>query len=102
MLVEGISPSPAEVRAMRRGMSVTTYRHLGAHLTQQEGRQGVYFAVWAPNAREVCVVGDFNSWQHGAFYLNSSDSGVWYGFVPDIGAGEHYKYSPANSDGPTD
>jgi 1,4-alpha-glucan branching enzyme len=93
MLVEGISPLPAEVRAMRRGMSVTTYRHLGAHLTQQEGRQGVYFAVWAPNAREVCVVGDFNSWQHGAFYLNSSDSGVWYGFVPDIGAGEHYKYS---------
>jgi 1,4-alpha-glucan branching enzyme len=93
MLVEGISPLPAEERAMRRGMSVTTYRHLGAHLTQQEGRQGVYFAVWAPNAREVCVVGDFNQWKHGAFYLNSSNNGVWHGFVPDIGAGEHYKYS---------
>ncbi len=74
-------------------MSCTTYRHLGAHPTIQEGRNGVYFAVWAPNAQEVCVIGDFNDWQHGAFYLNSSSSGVWYGFVPGIGSGEHYKYS---------
>ena len=74
-------------------MSCTTYRHLGAHPTVQEGRNGVYFAVWAPNAQEVCVIGDFNYWQHGAFFLNSSSSGVWYGFVPGIGSGEHYKYS---------
>ncbi len=74
-------------------MSCTTYQHLGAHLTVQDGRAGVYFAVWAPNAQEVCVIGDFNHWNHGAYFLNSSANGVWFGFVPGIGAGEHYKYS---------
>ncbi len=74
-------------------MSCTTYQHLGAHPTVQDGRAGVYFAVWAPNALEVCVIGDFNHWNHGAFFLNSSSNGVWFGFVPGIGSGEHYKYS---------
>lgn len=67
--------------------------HLGAHLTQESGIAGVRFNVWAPNAQEVCVVCDRNGWQHGAFYLNSSDSGVWSGFMPDIQHGECYKYS---------
>ncbi|RLS55029.1 MAG: 1,4-alpha-glucan branching protein GlgB [Planctomycetota bacterium] len=89
----------AEQRAMRRGMSLTTYRHLGAHPTEQDGIAGVYFAVWAPNAREVCVVGDFNHWRHGAFYLNSSPNGVWYGFIPGIGNGTHYKYSLRSATG---
>ncbi len=93
MLAGGVLPSPADLRAMRRGMSCTTYRHLGAHPTIQDGRAGVYFAVWAPHATEVCVIGDFNGWTHEAFYLNSSNNGVWFGFVPGIGPGEHYKYS---------
>ena len=93
MLAGGVEPSSVDLRAMGRGMSCTTYRHLGAHPTVQDGVSGVYFAVWAPNAQEVCVIGDFNHWSHGAFYLNSSSSGVWYGFVPGIGSGEHYKYS---------
>jgi 1,4-alpha-glucan branching enzyme len=69
------------------------YNTQGAHPAVHEGRPGVWFSVWAPNAREVCVVGDFNYWQHGAFYLNSSDSGVWWGFVPGVGVGTRYKYS---------
>lgn len=74
-------------------MNCTAYEWLGAHLCDDENRTGTRFAVWAPNAREVCVVCDGNSWSHGGFYLNSSDSGVWSGFIPGMGAGEAYKYS---------
>src|SRR5580765_7157853 len=64
------------------------YDKLGAHVTEQDRTAGTHFAVWAPNAREVSVIGDFNSWVHGAFYLNSrGSSGVWTGFVPNVGAG---------------
>jgi 1,4-alpha-glucan branching enzyme len=75
------------------------YKTQGAHPAVHEGRSGTWFSVWAPNAREVCVVGDFNYWKHGSFYLNSSDAGVWWGFVPGIGVGEHYKYSIRSPEG---
>jgi 1,4-alpha-glucan branching enzyme len=75
------------------------YRTQGAHPAVHEGREGTWFSVWAPNAREVCVVGNFNYWQHGSFYLNSSNEGVWWGFVPGVGKGEHYKYSIRTYDG---
>lgn len=78
---------------MSRGTNCTTYRWLGAHPTEQDGKAGTHFAVWAPNAQEVCVICDRNHWRHGAFYLNSSDSGIWSAFMPDIGHGETYKYS---------
>ncbi|MCA9081417.1 MAG: 1,4-alpha-glucan branching enzyme, partial [Planctomycetaceae bacterium] len=74
-------------------MNAMMYHWLGAHLVSQDGQAGTRFAVWAPNAKEVCVLLDRNHWQHGAFYLNSSDSGVWSGFVPNVGPGETYKYS---------
>jgi len=75
------------------GMNSTQYRYLGAHLDVVNGVAGTRFAVWAPNAREVCVLCDDNYWTHGRFYLNSSDSGVWWGFMPGIGAGDAYKFS---------
>lgn len=75
------------------GMNSTQYRHLGAHIDVVDGIAGTRFAVWAPNAREVCVLCDDNYWTHGRFYLNSSDSGVWWGFMPGIGHGDTYKYS---------
>ncbi len=99
MLAGEVLPSPVDLQAMRRGMSCTTYRHLGAHPTLQDGRAGVYFAVWAPQATEVCVIGNFNGWRHGEVYLSSSPNGVWYGFVPGIGSGEHYKYSLRTTSG---
>jgi hypothetical protein len=71
----------------------TMYRSLGAHLDVVNGVAGTRFAVWAPNATEVSVVGDANSWTHGKHALLGSDSGVWSGFFPAIGHGDVYKYS---------
>lgn len=86
------TPNP-EWRAIQRGMSNTSYLHFGAHLEAQSGVSGARFLVWAPDAREVCVIGDFNSWTHGEDYLNSSDSGNWWGFVPGVKKGDRYKFS---------
>ncbi len=68
------------------------YDWLGAHPDVVDGTRGTRFAVWAPNAKEVSVLCDGNHWTHGAFYLNGSDSGVWSGFMPEIGHGATYKY----------
>jgi 1,4-alpha-glucan branching enzyme len=73
-------------------MNSTLYRHLGAHIDVVDGVAGVRFAVWAPNAHEVSVLCDQNSWMHGRNWLNSSDNGVWWGFVPGIKAGDPYKF----------
>lgn len=85
--------SNPEWRAIQRGMSNSSYRHFGAHLEVQNGVGGARFLVWAPDASEVCVIGDFNGWEHGKFFLNSSDSGNWWGFIPGVAAGDKYKYS---------
>jgi 1,4-alpha-glucan branching enzyme len=70
------------------------YEKLGAHLTEQDGLAGTHFAVWAPNAREVSVIGDFNGWDPRAFYLHQRGvSGIWEGFVPGVGQGALYKYA---------
>jgi len=74
-------------------MNCTAYEWLGAHPVVNGNQIGTRFGVWAPNAREVCVVSDRNQWTHGAFYLNSSDDGVWFGTVPEMRPGETYKYS---------
>ncbi len=69
------------------------YRVMGAHREQRDSVDGVHFAVWAPNAAEVCVICDRNDWQHAGFYLNGSDEGIWTGFYPEIQDGEAYKFS---------
>ena len=68
------------------------YQKLGAHLTDRDGRQGVQFAVWAPNAKRVSVVGDFNSWDASANRMEPSSAGVWESFVPGARQGDVYKY----------
>lgn len=88
-----VNDSHPEWRAIERGMSNSSYRHFGAHLEVQNGVAGARFLVWAPDAQEVCVIGDFNGWQHGKYFLNSSDSGNWWGFIPGVAAGDKYKYS---------
>ncbi|MGI9355683.1 MAG: 1,4-alpha-glucan branching protein GlgB [Rhizobiaceae bacterium] len=66
---------------------------LGAHVVEEDGVSGVHFAVWAPNASGVSVVGDFNSWNNNSHPMAIRGStGVWEIFVPDIGEGEVYKY----------
>lgn len=80
-------------------MESTLYRHLGAHLDTQNGVSGVKFSVWAPNATEVSVLCDKNSWMHGRNPLNSSDNGVWWGFVPDLKHGDAYKFALRTREG---
>jgi 1,4-alpha-glucan branching enzyme len=69
------------------------YDKLGAHLCTMNGVEGTYFAVWAPNAREVSVVGDWNGWDARAQPLSARESsGIWEGFLPHVKQGDHYKY----------
>ena len=69
------------------------YRRLGAHPMELEGVRGVAFAVWAPNARRVSVVGDFNRWDGRIYPLRAlGESGVWEIFIPEISPGAIYKY----------
>jgi len=68
------------------------YRKLGAHPETLDGVTGVRFAVWAPNAQRVSVVGDFNFWDGRRHVLHARGSGIWELFVPDIGVGTLYKF----------
>lgn len=79
---------------------VEPYRRLGAHRTSRNGRDGVAFAVWAPSARRVAVVGDFNAWSVEAHPLQVDyGSGVWHAFVEGVNDGDRYKYAIWGSDG---
>src|SRR5690606_23828574 len=69
------------------------WRFLGAHVAECDGIRGTHFAVWAPNAERVSVVGDFNAWDGRRHPMRSrGSSGVWELFVPGVGAGALYKF----------
>ncbi len=86
--------SPEDIFLFREGRHVRLYEKLGAHPMRVAADTGVHFAVWAPNARAVSVIGDFNGWQKGAHPLKVRDdgSGLWAGFIPGINRGALYKY----------
>ena len=75
------------------------YEKLGAHYTEVEGVTGVYFAVWAPNARNVSVLGDFNYWDGRKHQMRRLSNGIWDLFIPGLDVGTHYKYEIKNYDG---
>ncbi|MTJ82706.1 MAG: 1,4-alpha-glucan branching protein GlgB [Telmatospirillum sp.] len=76
------------------------YRRLGAHITELDGVAGVVFAVWAPNARRVSVVGDFNNWDGRVHSMRlHPDCGVWEIFVPGVAQGALYKYEIKGANG---
>lgn len=77
------------------------YEKLGAHLIEVDGIQGVYFAVWAPTAHSVSVVGDFNYWTQGEHPLQVrwDASGIWEGFIPNVQKGTTYKYKIQSNNG---
>ena len=69
------------------------YEKLGAHPTEMNGEKGTYFAVWAPNAKSVSVIGDFNGWNTEANVITNRDEiGVWQTFIPGVMPGALYKY----------
>jgi len=85
----------------KEGSHFKLYEKLGAHLRVVDGQPGVHFAVWAPNAQKVSVVGNFNKWQRNANPLNvrHDSSGIWEGFIPGLAKGELYKYFIASDGG---
>src|SRR5215470_11761161 len=68
------------------------YERLGAHLAERDGQRGVQFALWAPNAKLVSVIGHFNGWNLSANRMEPSPSGVWETFIPRLDQGAVYKY----------
>ena len=82
-----------DLHLFNEGTHYHAYRKLGAHPLVVGGKEGTHFAVWAPSAERVSVVGDFNDWDKGRNALvRRGDSGIWEGFVPGVGPGAVYKY----------
>ncbi|WP_457565026.1 1,4-alpha-glucan branching protein GlgB [Caminibacter sp.] len=87
--------SDFDIYLFKEGTHTELYNKFGAHFMKREGKEGVYFAVWAPHAKEVSVVGDFNSYDETKHPLKKRDdeSGIWEGFVEGVKKGQTYKYS---------
>jgi len=90
-----------DIRNFQAGTNYRIYQKMGSHSIQVMERWGMYFAVWAPNAAQVSVKGNFNDWQNNeyALYPRWDKSGIWEGFIPDFHLGEVYKYHIISSDG---
>jgi 1,4-alpha-glucan branching enzyme len=85
--------SPNDLHWFNEGTHVRLFEKFGAHPGRETGEVGTRFTVWAPNARAVSVVGDFNGWNPTAFYLQPvGRAGVWSGFVAGALPGQRYKY----------
>ena len=85
-----------------KGTHYEIYEKMGAHLAEEDGKAGTYFSVWAPNARCVSVVGDFNNWDRSAHPMQPvQQSGIWDIFVPGVKAGDLYKFAVETSQGYT-
>jgi 1,4-alpha-glucan branching enzyme len=91
---------PVDLHLIGEGRHRRLWEVLGAHVRTVDGVDGVTFAVWAPNARAVRAVGDWNSWDGRANRLQPAGvSGVWTGFVPGVGVGTRYKFEIVGADG---
>ena len=86
--------SSRDVELFQEGKHAHLYEKFGAHAVEYEGVKGTYFAVWAPNAAFISVIGDFNDWDHYShtLYPRWDKSGIWEGFVPHVKKGTLYKY----------
>jgi len=91
-----------DVYLFREGTEFGAYRFMGAHAVQEAGRAGTRFRVWAPNARAVSVIGDFNDWSprpdHG-LHARGDGAGLWEGFIAGVGHGSRYKFRIDAADG---
>lgn len=86
--------SEFDINLFKSGKHFRLYEKFGSHLLKLDGELGTYFAVWAPGAKQVSVVGDFNYWQDGEHQLKVrwDGSGIWEGFIPKLSKGSLYKY----------
>ena len=89
-----------DVWLLAEGTHLRPYERLGAHLREMGGVKGVAFAVWAPNARRVSVVGDFNNWDGRRHMMRlRRECGVWEMFAPQLAPGDAYEYEILSADG---
>jgi len=84
-----------DVYLFKEGRHYKLYSKFGAHSAEKDGVKGIYFSVWAPNAKKVSVIGDFNNWNHKdhILYPRWDESGIWEGFIEDLTWGTLYKYA---------
>ncbi|MBU2636806.1 MAG: 1,4-alpha-glucan branching protein GlgB [Bacteroidetes bacterium] len=89
-----------DIYLFKQGNHAKIYEKLGAHHVIVNGVEGTHFAVWAPNAKKVSVVGDFNGWNNDANLMNVrwDDSGIWETFIPGLASGTLYKYRIVSND----
>jgi 1,4-alpha-glucan branching enzyme len=90
-----------DVHLFKSGKHFKLYEKLGAHYIETKEQRGTYFAVWAPNAKVISVIGNFNQWNNSEHKLNPrwDESGIWEGFFSDIQHGEAYKYAIQSNTG---
>jgi len=83
-----------DIGLFKSGKHYKLYEKMGSHVMEVNGVIGTYFAVWAPNAQYVSVMANFNYWDRGShpLFVRWDGSGIWEGFIPNIGDGETYKY----------
>jgi 1,4-alpha-glucan branching enzyme len=85
--------TPDDLHLFNEGSHLRLYEKLGSHPGSVDGTEGTHFAVWAPNAEGVGVIGDFNGWSGRGHEMRSvGNSGIWQVFVPGVGPGARYKY----------
>ncbi len=100
--VESISRfTDFDIHLFRQGKHFKLYDKLGSHVMEYQGVVGTYFAVWAPNAASISVIGNFNGWNRSSHALVSrwDSSGIWEGWIPNVGVGEVYKYFLVTNNG---
>ncbi|MDO4292295.1 MAG: 1,4-alpha-glucan branching protein GlgB [Eubacteriales bacterium] len=97
---EKVFISEADQYLFGQGTHYDIYKKLGAHLSVEHGKKGMMFAVWAPHAKEVHVIGSFNKWDETANPMEKlGPSGIYKTFIPGVGTGEMYKFLITAQDG---
>ena len=90
-----------DIQLYKAGKHYRLFEKFGSHIATHENQSGTYFSVWAPNAKKIAVIGDFNYWNDKEHLLKVrwDSSGIWEGFIPNVGKGTLYKYKIWSQEG---